>query len=36
MRESRIQIANYELPRSVTKTDDGWQVDCIGFVTRRG
>lgn len=30
-----VQIAYYEFPQSVTKTDGGWQVDCVGFGTKR-
>ncbi len=30
-----VQIAYYEFPQAVTKTTDGWQVDCVGFGTRR-
>jgi hypothetical protein len=30
-----VQIAYYEFPQAVTKTDKGWQVDCIGFGTKR-
>jgi len=30
-----VQIAYYEFPQSVGKTADGWQVDCVGFGTRR-
>lgn len=30
-----VQIAYYEFPQSVTKTADGWRVECVGFGTRR-
>jgi len=30
-----VQIAYYEFPQAVTKTNDGWQVDCVGFGTKR-
>ena len=30
-----VEIAYHEFPQAVTKTDNGWQVDCIGFGTRR-
>ncbi len=30
-----VEIAYYEFPQSVAKTDDGWQVDCAGFGTKR-
>lgn len=30
-----VELAYYEFPQSVTKTDDGWQVDCVGFGTQR-
>lgn len=33
--EAGVEIAYYEFPQTVTKTDDGWQVDCVGFGTRR-
>ena len=33
--EAGVEIAYYEFPQSVTKTDDGWQVDCVGFGTKR-
>ncbi len=33
--EVGVEIAYYEFPQAVTKTDDGWQVDCVGFGTRR-
>ena len=33
--EADVEIAYYEFPEAVVKTDAGWQVDCIGFGTRR-
>jgi len=30
-----VEIAYYEFPQAVTKTDGGWQVDCTGFGTKR-
>jgi FAD dependent oxidoreductase/NAD(P)-binding Rossmann-like domain len=33
--QAGVQIACYEFPQAVTKTDGGWQVDCVGFGTRR-
>ena len=33
--EAGVEIAFYEFPQAVTKTDDGWLVDCVGFGTRR-
>lgn len=30
-----VKIAYYEFPQAVTKTDNGWQVDCVGFGTKR-
>lgn len=30
-----VKIAYYEFPQAVTKTDTGWQVDCVGFGTKR-
>ena len=30
-----VQIAYYEFPQAVTQTDQGWQVDCLGFGTQR-
>lgn len=30
-----VEIAYHEFPESVAATDRGWQVDCIGFGTRR-
>ncbi|MCP4612509.1 MAG: FAD-dependent oxidoreductase [Planctomycetes bacterium] len=33
--DAGVQIAYYEFPQAVTKTAMGWQVDCVGFGTRR-
>lgn len=33
--EAGVDIAYYEFPQAVTQTDDGWQVDCVGFGTSR-
>ena len=33
--EAGVEIAYYEFPQAVTKTDDGWLVDCVGFGTKR-
>lgn len=33
--EAGVEIAYYEFPQAVTKTDHGWQVDCVGFGTSR-
>jgi hypothetical protein len=30
-----VEIAYYEFPQSISKTTDGWQVDCVGFGTHR-
>ncbi|HEC43964.1 MAG TPA: FAD-dependent oxidoreductase [Bacteroides sp.] len=30
-----VEIAYYESPQTIAKTDQGWQVDCTGFGTRR-
>jgi len=30
-----VRIAYHEFPQTVAKTDGGWQVDCIGFGTKR-
>ena len=34
-REAEIEIAYYEFPTAITKTKEGWQVDCMGFGTKR-
>ena len=33
--EAGVEIAYYEFPQAVTKTGDGWEVDCVGFGTKR-
>lgn len=33
--EAGVEIAYYEFPESITKTSEGWQVDCLGFGTKR-
>ena len=33
--EAGVAIAYYEFPQAVSKTETGWQVDCVGFGTRR-
>jgi len=33
--EAGVEISYYEFPQSVTKTEKGWQVDCVGFGTHR-
>lgn len=33
--QAGVQIAYYEFPQTITKTDGGWQVDCVGFGTKR-
>ena len=33
--QAGVEIAYYEFPSAVTKGADGWQVDCVGFGTRR-
>lgn len=33
--QAGVQIAYYEFPQAITKTSEGWQVDCAGFGTRR-
>ena len=33
--QAGVQIAYYEFPQSITQTAGGWQVDCVGFGTRR-
>ncbi|MDG2125961.1 MAG: FAD-dependent oxidoreductase, partial [Verrucomicrobiales bacterium] len=30
-----VEIAYYEFPQAVNKTDHGWEVDCVGFGTQR-
>jgi len=33
--QAGVRIAYYESPHGITKTTKGWQVDCVGFGTRR-
>lgn len=33
--QAGVQIAYYEFPQAVKKTEAGWQVDCVGFGTQR-
>ncbi|MFK7911303.1 MAG: FAD-dependent oxidoreductase, partial [Akkermansiaceae bacterium] len=33
--QAGVKIAYHEFPQQIKKTDDGWQVDCAGFGTRR-
>lgn len=33
--EAGVEIAYYEFPESISKTTEGWQVDCLGFGTKR-
>ena len=33
--QAGVEIAYYEFPQTVTQTADGWQVDCVGFGTKR-
>lgn len=33
--QAGVQIAFHEFPQTISKTADGWQVDCVGFGTRR-
>ncbi len=33
--EAGVEIAYYEFPQKVAKTGEGWQVECVGFGTRR-
>ena len=33
--EAGVEIAYYEFPRSIEKTDNGWELECIGFGTQR-
>jgi hypothetical protein len=33
--QAGVDVAYYEFPRVIAKTPEGWQVDCIGFGTRR-
>jgi len=33
--EAGVEIAYYEFPQAVTKTEYGWEVTCVGFGTKR-
>lgn len=33
--EAGVEIAYYEFPQAVERTEQGWQVDCAGFGTKR-
>lgn len=33
--EANVEIAYYEFPEAIKKTSEGWQVDCLGFGTKR-
>ncbi len=33
--QAGVQIAYYEFPHAIAETDEGWQVECVGFGTRR-
>lgn len=33
--QAGVQIAYYEFPQAITRTTNGWQVDCVGFGARR-
>ena len=33
--QAGVSIAYHEFPQSITKTADGWKVECVGFGTRR-
>jgi hypothetical protein len=33
--QAGVEIAYYEFPQYITKSPDGWRVDCAGFGTRR-
>ncbi len=33
--QAGVEIAYDESPSSIVKRSDGWQVDCVGFGTRR-
>lgn len=34
-RQANVEIAYHEFPQAVVKTEKGWQVDCVGFGTKR-
>jgi len=33
--QAGVNIAYHEFPQSVKKTENGWQIDCVGFGTQR-
>lgn len=33
--QAGVQLAYYEFPQIITRTAEGWQIDCAGFGTRR-
>jgi hypothetical protein len=33
--DARVEIVYYEFPQSIRETADGWEVECVGFGTRR-
>ncbi len=33
--QAGVEIAYYEFPHAIAETAEGWQVDCVGFGTRR-
>ncbi len=33
--DAGVEIAYHEFPQTVTKTESGWAVDCVGFGTKR-
>ncbi len=33
--QAGVEIAYYEFPRAVSETDQGWEVECVGFGTTR-
>lgn len=33
--EAGVEIAYYEFPQAATQTENGWEVDCAGFGTKR-
>lgn len=33
--EAGVEIAFYEFPQAISKTEQGWLVDCVGFGTKR-
>ena len=33
--QAGVEVAYYEFPQAATKTDNGWEVTCVGFGTKR-